>query len=116
MNYFSEANKSYNERNYEKAIEIYKLCIKKDENTATCLYNTAVCFIKLQKYKEAVLYIQKALLLKKESKYYFNLGYCYCQLKEYKKALLNFNRASAMDETDEDCIKAMDFILREIGR
>lgn len=116
MNYFSEANKLYVEKNYEKAIEIYRLCISKEENKATCLYNAAVCFIKLEKYHEAIAYIQKALLLKKESKYYFNLGYCYCLLKDNKKALLNFNRASAMNHEDKDCIKAIDFILKEKSR
>lgn len=113
MNYFSEANKLYVEKNYEKAIEVYKLCYSVKKNQASCLYNTAVCFIKLEKYHEAITYIKKALLLKKESKYYFNLGYCYCLLKDNKKALLYFNRASAMDQEDKDCIKAIDFILKE---
>lgn len=111
MNYFEKANESYNIRDYNKAINLYKKAIKNKENESCSFYNTAVCFIKLKKYEEALYYLKEAIKLKKESKYFFNLAYCYAMLNNSKKALIYFKTAWSLDNNDKDCEKAINFIM-----
>ncbi len=111
MNYFSKANELYNSKDYKNAISMYKKSVEIKEHEAPALYNSAVCFIKLKDYYKAIDLIYKAIELKKESKYYFNLAYCYAMLNENGKALNYFNTAWALDNSDEECEKAINLIL-----
>lgn len=113
MTFFNQANELYNKKNYKEAITLYKKSIASNENEASCLYNTAVCYIKLKQYNPAIEFLNKALFLKKDSKYYFNLAYCYAMLKSFKEALYFFNVSWCLDEKDEDCDKAIKLILTE---
>ena len=61
MNYFTEANKYYNEKNYTKAIELYESAIDNNENIACSYYNSGVCFIKLKNFDKAIEMIKTAL-------------------------------------------------------
>ena len=114
MSYFSEGNKSYNKKEYEKAIDCYKKSVSEKENEACSLYNLGVCFIKLKNYKSAILMLQKAIELQRESKYYFNLGYCYAMLNVTDKALLNFNVSWALNNNDFDCERAISMLTTKI--
>jgi len=92
---------------------MYKKSAELKEYEAPSLYNSAVCFIKLKNYKDAIPLIYKALKLRKESKYYFNLAYCYVMLDENGKALNYFNTAWSIDNTDSECEKAIKLILEK---
>ena len=111
MNFFNEGNKYYNMKDYEKAIEFYKISIENNDNTACSYYNSGVCLIKLKEFDKAIDMIKKALNLQQESKYYFNLAYCYAMKEEVKKALIYFNMAWSLDSSDSDCEKAIKLIL-----
>lgn len=113
MNYFEKANDFYNARLYVKAIEMYKKAAVFKENEGASLYNSAVCYIKLNQYNEAIELLKRAITIKKESKYFFNLGYCYAMLNNYKKALVNFNTAWALDNNDSECEKAINLITKK---
>jgi tetratricopeptide (TPR) repeat protein len=112
MNYFQKANELYNTQDYKKAIELYQKAIEVKENEASAYYNSAVCFIKLSKYENAITLLKKALYLKIDSKYFFNLGYCYAMLRNNKKALIYFNTAWSLDNSDKDCEKAINLIIQ----
>ena len=111
MNYFSEANKLYNTKEYEKAIEYYKKAVESDENKACSYYNSGVCFIKLKNYDEAIFMIKEAIKLQRDSKYFFNLGYCYAMKDLNDKALIYFNMSCSLNNKDTDCEKAINLIL-----
>jgi tetratricopeptide (TPR) repeat protein len=112
LSYFQKANELYNVREYKRAIELYMKAIEVKENEAAAYYNSAVCFIKLNKYDRAIFLLKKAINLKMDSKYFFNLGYCYAMLKDNKKALIYFNTAWSIDNSDKDCEKAINLILK----
>lgn len=116
MSYFEKANDLYNVKDYKKAINFYKKAIGNQENEACCYYNAAVCFIKLKEYDEAINLIKSALYLKQESKYFFNLAYCYAMINDTQKALLYFNRSWALDNSDRDCEKALNLIVKNLKR
>lgn len=111
MNYFDLANEQYLNKNYEKAIVLYHKAVLAKENEASALYNCAVCNIKLNKYNEAILLLKDALSKKSDSKYFFNLGYCFNMVGDYKRALIYFNRAWSLNNSDDDCRKAINYIL-----
>lgn len=113
MNYFEKANDLYNAQLYVKAIEMYKKALAVKENEAASLYNSAVCYIKLKKYNDAIVLLMQAVSMKKESKYFFNLGYCYAMINNNKKALINFNTAWALDNSDVECEKAINLIMKK---
>ena len=111
MDTFNEANKLYNSKKYEKAIDLYMKAIDLDENKACAYYNAGVCFIKLKNFNSAIDMIKNALSFKKESKYFFNLAYCYAMKENTNKALIYFNRAWSLDCSDTDCEKAINLIM-----
>lgn len=113
MNYFEKANDLYNAQLYAKAIEMYKKALEIKENEAASLYNSAVCYIKLKKYNDAIILLKRAVYMRKESRYFFNLGYCYAVLGNNKKALINFNTAWALDNNDVECEKAINLIMKK---
>lgn len=111
MSYFDEANNFYNNRQYKKAIDTYQKAIEIKENRIASLYNTAVCFIKLNQCENAIPLLKLAIKEKEESRYFFNLGYCYAMLKDSRKALIYFNTAWALDNSDSDCERAINLII-----
>lgn len=114
MKYFNEATNYFMKKEYKKAIEMYKKSIELDQNKESSLYNTAVCFIKLKQYEKAISFIEHALKIKEDSKYYFNLGYCYALTNNNKKALMYFNRSWALNNDDNECKKAINILLSKL--
>ena len=111
MSYFNDGNKLYNTKEYKKAISLYIKSIENEDNKACSYYNAGVCFIKLKDFESAISMIKNALLIQIESKYYFNLAYCYAMQENTHKALIYFNRAWALDSSDQDCEKAINLIM-----
>lgn len=116
MNYFQKANDFYNLKNYKQAIILYQKSVEIKENEPVCLYNSAVCFIKLKEYEKAIPLLKSAIKLKRQSIYFFNLGYCYAMLKDYKKALIYFNIAWSLDASDVDCERAINLIIKNFKK
>ncbi len=109
--YFKKANDYYNKKEYKKAISLYKKAIENEESEACSLYNSAVCYIKLQDYDKAIELLKKALAIKLDNKYLFNLAYCYSLLGDNAKALTYFNWSWAYNNDDFECKKAISMIL-----
>lgn len=116
MSYFQKANEHYNLQDYKKAISLYQKAIENKENEACSYYNSAVCCIKLKEFLKALDLLKSAILLKQDSKYFFNLAYCYSMLGDNKKALIYFNTAWALNHNDNDCEKAINLIIKNIKK
>lgn len=67
---------------------------------------------KEKKLDEAIIVLHEALKVSNNSKYFFNLAYCHFQLNDFKKALRYFNIAWALNDSDEDCKKAISLIMK----
>lgn len=114
MNYFEKANNLYYCKEYRNAIDLYQRSIALKENEVSSLYNSAVCFIKLKEYDNAIPLLKSAIKHRNESKYFFNLAYCFAMTKNYKKALIYFNMAWCLDNNDSDCEKAINIIINSL--
>lgn len=113
MSYFEKGNEYYSTKDYNNAIDFYMKAIDSKDHEACSYYNAGVCFIKLKSYDKAIDMLHNALDYKYDSKYFFNLGYCYSLLENFKKALLYFNIAWALNNSDTDCEKAINIILKK---
>jgi tetratricopeptide (TPR) repeat protein len=116
MSYFQKANDLYNGKDYKQALAMYQKAIELKDNEAASLYNAAVCFIKLKDYEKAIPLLKSSIMKKREAKYFFNLGYCHAMLKDNKKALIYFNTAWSLDNTDSDCEKAINLIMKNYAK
>ncbi|WP_298840601.1 tetratricopeptide repeat protein [Clostridium sp.] len=112
MEYFQKANDVYNTKDYSRAISLYKKAAEMKDNEAGAIYNSAVCFIHLKKYEDAIPLFHAAISLRPESKYFFNLAYCYAMCFNKPKALYYFNTAWSLNNDDEDCEKAINLLLK----
>lgn len=116
MNYFSEGNKYYNIQDYENAIDCYKKAASQNLNKACSYYNCGVCYIKLKNFDDAIVMLNNAISIKRESKYFFNLGYCYVMKECLNTALRLFNLAWSIDPDDNDCEKAINLIISKLHK
>lgn len=116
MSYLKKGNELYNLKDYKRAISMYEKALQMNENEAASLYNTAVCYIKLEHYKKAIPLLKSAIVNRKESRYFFNLAYCYAMTNNNKKALNYFNLAWCLDNNDSDCERAINLILDNYRR
>lgn len=116
MNYFNEGNKLYNTQDYLRAIDCYKKSASQNQNEACSYYNAGVCFIKLKDFDSAITMLNKAIAIKRESKYFFNLGYCYAMKDSPDKALRIFNLAWSLDCEDKDCEKAVNLLISKLDK
>lgn len=113
MDYFAQGNSLYEVENYKDALHMYQKSIELNENTLSSMYNSAVCHIKLKEFDSAITILKELLALKQESKYYFNLAYSYAMIGNTQKALYNFNLAWCLDESDIECEKAIELMLKQ---
>ena len=116
MNYFNEGNKFYNIQDYKRALDCYTKSASQNLNEACSYYNCGVCFIKLKNFDDAIIALNKAISLKRESKYFFNLGYCYVMKECFNTALRLFNLAWSIDPNDTDCEKAINLIISKLHK
>ena len=65
MNHFNEGNKLYTEKQFQKAIDSYKLSIASNSNVPCSYYNIGVCYIKLRDFDSAIKMIKKSLEFQK---------------------------------------------------
>ena len=116
MSYIDEGDLHYINKEYKKALSLYKKAIETKENESIALYNASVCHIKLKEYSDAIELLNKAIALKDDSEYYYNLALCYAYSNNNQKALLYFNTAWALNPDDEDCSKAINIILNNLKK
>lgn len=61
---WTQANKSYEEQEYQKAIELYETMVEEDMHSYELYYNLGGAYFKLNRFAESILNYEKALLLK----------------------------------------------------
>ena len=81
MNHFNEGNKFYTEKQFQKAINSYRLSIDSNVNVPCSYYNIGVCYIKLRDFDSAIKMIKKSLEFQKESEKIIKELYMYDVLR-----------------------------------
>lgn len=87
------ATLAHTNRNYAKAIKLYKIAIEKDPNNVAIYCQLAKLYEQKNQFEKAVDLYQEALILKPE-KFKINqyLAYAFIKLKKTKSAIIIYNR------------------------
>lgn len=98
QSYITNANKCYDEKNYQCAIDNYLASISnksyQEKDYAEIMYRIGNGYVQLGKFQESISYFQNAISSKNDmGDAYWNLGYAYYSLKEYSQALTNYTKA-----------------------
>lgn len=113
---FEEANILCNNKEYTKAIDIYKKCIDNDEQTEQAYYNLGTCYIKTKEYNKAVDAFRAVLKINDVyANAYYNLGCAYSRIDDYKKAYRCFNIAWSLNNEDKECEKAINLLESKLN-
>lgn len=108
---FDVANRFCLDKDYEEAIFIYRKLALEEEDYRM-YYNGAICYIQLDKYKEAVPLLEKAIqLCPNQAMFYFNLSLCYYHTNQPKKSLVAANTAWALNPEIKGTQELIDNIL-----
>ena len=85
---------SFNLKDYDKAIELWKKTIKIDPNFVSGLNNIGNAFSKLQKFEEAIRYLNKSLEIKPDFfETHYTLSEIFFQKELHEKSLHHLNEA-----------------------
>ncbi|KHD34184.1 hypothetical protein NL50_17870 [Clostridium acetobutylicum] len=96
------ADKKFNNKDFDKAISIYKEMIKNDYYYSGWVYSSiAYCYDCLENYNEALVYYDKALKNNKDSVIYMNKGFALQSLEKHKEAIENFDESIKIKPSKE---------------
>jgi len=95
--------KSYSAKNYEKAIDELNQLIKLlPEKSAGYYNNIGMCYMDMEKYKEAIdNFTTAATMDNKFSSAYNNIGTCYERMNDIPKAIESYQKAIQIDPNNE---------------
>lgn len=90
-------------RDYNRAIEIYKLALNANPGRMEILYSYALCLFKKNDLANAQRYFERVITVKPEFMLaYYNLGNIYFKRGDYYKALDYFNKAIKLNPLSSD--------------
>lgn len=120
---FITANSYYNNQEYIKAIDFYKLAILELANNnieleliSRCYYNIGTSNIKLKNYTEAINNLEKSLEYKYSYNTVFNLAYSYALIDNKYRSLHLFKeyvKNNPLDKSAEKAVKLTEARIRK---
>jgi tetratricopeptide (TPR) repeat protein len=94
---FSEGNNHYQKKEFDDAIQHYKIAINLNPDVISYYLNLGNCLREVSEYEESVRILQKAVFLNEEhSKSWYNLGVTYQTMGLYNDAILSYNNATSL--------------------
>ena len=86
------------EKSYLDAIDYYEAAMKKAPNTASLLNKMGICYLQLQRYKEARKLLEQSIKMDRSlAVAYNNLGVVYYSVHDYGKAIHRYEKAILLD-------------------
>jgi tetratricopeptide (TPR) repeat protein len=121
----NEGKKDCEEFQYEQALECYKKALTFDPNDADCIYHIGYVLNELERYEEALSYLDRAIEIiqkgKDTSKFkikdiYYEKGYSLKYLKKYDAAIESYKMALSYDPYDAESLYHIGYILNELEK
>ena len=103
---FFSAMKCYDNKEYEKALELYKVALKYEPNSDATYFNMGNVYFAQKEYDQALIYYKQASLLYEDSpNVNAQIAKVYLEQEKYQKALTYYLESEKKDEiTDEHYI------------
>ena len=95
----------------------FKSAYNYDQNNASILNNLSGILIKLKKYDEALIYLNKSLSLNSNSaEVYYNIGSCYYMLNKFEDSIISLKKANSIKPNFSNYQLKLSHALYEVGR
>jgi tetratricopeptide (TPR) repeat protein len=112
QDYITTANKCYDEKNYQCAIDNYLASISnksyQEKDYALIEYRIGHSYSQLDKLAESIAYFQNAIGAKSDfGDAYWDLAYAYYSVKEYAQALDNYTKAIEFYKSSPSSLKSL---------
>jgi tetratricopeptide (TPR) repeat protein len=97
-NFKKDGNKFLRNKEFDKAIGLYKQAIALDPNYADALFNMGVAYAKKESWNESIECFSKCIKIKNNDKEaWYNRGFAYLNLGKIEEASANFKQALVID-------------------
>jgi tetratricopeptide (TPR) repeat protein len=94
---FLIGNSHYQKKEFNDAIQHYKIAINLNPDIISYYLNLGNCLREVSEYEESLRILQKAVFLnEKHSKSWYNLGVTYHTMGLYNDAILSYNNATLL--------------------
>ncbi|MHC5217806.1 tetratricopeptide repeat protein [Enterococcus sp. LJL128] len=101
--YLEQARKFEEEKEYDKAIEVYDKLIELDLNNPEYRYVRSTLYNKMNLFQEAIDDVLIAIKFdSKQSKYFHDLGNYLHEIEDYEQAITMFKQAIKLNNTEAD--------------
>lgn len=117
MESFDSAMKCYDNKEYEKALELYKIALKYEPNSDATYFNIGNVYFVQKDYDQALIHYNQASLLNEHSpNVNAQIAKVYFEQKKYDKALKYYLESEKRDELNENLYIEMGYcysVLKE---
>ena len=112
---YVDANSSFKDGSYKKALELYQQSLKENPNFAPSLRGLANTYVQLKQYDDALAAITQAIAIKPEfGGYYAIRGIIYDHQEKYDKAIADYEKAIKADPSVSDGMHWLDRLLYNV--
>ena len=115
MDLYDIGDRLYIEGKYEDAIKYFEKSLENEEDKNSSLNYIGCCYIKLERYEEALRVFDEVLESRLWERPLFNKGRVYLKLGEYSEALACFNRALMVNPDESDVSYYLGVYYDKIG-
>ncbi|KAG9395269.1 TPR repeat [Carpediemonas membranifera] len=113
----AEGNRLFSAQDYPAAIKAFTEAIKRDPSVAIYYSNRAACYLKLMEYRLAEQDCEKALEIDPNAvKALLRMGRAQFLTKRYHKSLDTFQKAAALDGTNQEVQQGLNDTAQQIMR
>ncbi len=112
---YVDANNSFKDGGYKKALELYQQSLKEKPDFAPALRGLANTYVQLKQYDNALAAITQAIAIKPEfGGYYAIRGIIYDHREQYEKAIADYEKAIKADPSVSDGMHWLDRLLYNV--
>lgn len=115
MESFYSAMKCYDNKEYEKALELYKIALKYEPNSDATYFNMGNVYFVQKDYDQALIHYNQASLLNEHSpNVNAQIAKVYFEQKKYDKALKYYLKSEKIDKLNENSYIEMGYCYSDL--
>jgi tetratricopeptide (TPR) repeat protein len=100
----------------DEALEAYQNALKFSPTHENAILNSAALYIQLEKYNEAILFLNNFQLSIRSQGYFYNLGLAHLKIKNFVEAQQFFNSALSLNPNYYEALNNLGLSLEGMGR
>jgi len=111
-----QAEKAYNDQNFEEAVKLYNQIIAKNPNDARAFSERGISHFHLNNFEQSLNDMNEAVKLEPTNGYrYASRGYIKAALKQTEDAILDYKKATELDPEDSLSFNNIGLLQEQLG-